>query len=214
MAFIDKIKRDFVRHKKRAGVLGVLAAVMVVFIIKAVLEMSPANASASGVAIAVPGNGDTLAARTAPETPEQAEKAKEAWKTLHEVRGLKPDVAFTFDPAFYEPDPKRVRLPVAPSIEPVVITPKVPENNSQAIAAARQENVRRVAASLIVQSTVVGISKPMAIVNGHLLGVGDHIQGCEVMAIRSGEVDFEAPTASRSQRGTSEQATGNDKGNR
>ena len=56
----------------------------------------------------------------------------------------------------------------------------------RAVAAAVREQAR----ALGVKSTAVSGGRPLAIVNQQLLSVGDQINGFEITAIRSREVEF------------------------
>src|SRR4051812_9481124 len=104
----EKVKRDFARHRSKAVVLGVLAVVMVVMIVKAYFELAgPRDAAAEGI---VENKVEETVQVSAADTEQRMRHSRELWKTLRESRGIDSSVAFTFDSSFYPPDPKHVVL--------------------------------------------------------------------------------------------------------
>jgi hypothetical protein len=192
MGLIDKIKRDFARHRQKAAVLGVLAVVMIVLVVRAVVQLRPAPAAV--VAAAVPPAADAEmrdeVAVTGASAEEQIKQSKELWKKLREVRGVDASVAFVFDSSLFPPDPNRKIVTSAPErIEPVA--PRQVPDDSENQRRLREQSIRDQSRQLTVKSTTVtATGKPWAIVSNQLVTVGDIVNGFEVVAIRSREVDF------------------------
>jgi hypothetical protein len=187
MAFTDKIKRDFAKHKGKAGVLAVLAVVMLGFIAKAAFDMSPRTAAAEGTpATAAP---TTEIPTSTPDSEARLRQSKELWTKLREVRGTSPALAFTFDNSkevFPLHPNRKVAVPAPEKTEPIDTTPKQPVSDAESKALEHRNKVLAASRELIVRSTVVGAgTKPVAIVNDQILSVGDRIKGFEVIAIRA-----------------------------
>jgi hypothetical protein len=196
MAVLDKIKSDFSRHRKQAMILGALAVVMVAFIGKAYFEMSPHSASAAPDTVTASPNPEAMQAKAA-EAEESARQSKILWQTLREKRGLSSELAFTFDPSFFNLNPNRK---VASSLDhhEIVEQPKPAINEREAELARRKANILAGSHNLVVRSTVVGNGRPVAVINDmtqaasdRILGVGDQINGFKITAIRAREVEFE-----------------------
>lgn len=191
MGLIDNFKRDILRHKGRTAVLGVLFVAMVLFSVRAVIQLQPKAATA-----AVPFNPHAQPVNpvASADTEAKLKESQDLWKRLREVKpGATPSaVAFTFDPMFY-PQPVEVRKPATPvTPEVVAVTPAppiVPVVNAEEI---RNQRIREESRSLVLKSTLVGegITKPQAIINQKLLGVGQEILGFTITAIRAREVEL------------------------
>ena len=185
---VERIKRDFTRHKKKAWVLGALVVIMFVFIWRAVVELSPAAVMAGdmGTPAVMPDHNDAVSAAEPPESPRQS---RELWNTLKETGGLDATVAFTFDPSYYT---NNRPASVLPSPRQQAIEPAAPANSAEADRRSRQLQIAAQAQALIIRSTVVGApgTRPVAVINGSVLSVGDQIQGFEITGIRGREVEF------------------------
>jgi hypothetical protein len=194
MGLIDKLKRDIVRHRQKAAVLAVLFTVMVVLSVRAVFQLQPRPVMAAlpPAEAAAPAAADAAKTDLAGgvEAEERIRQSKELWRRLREVRGVDASVAFSFDSSVYPPDPAARRAtPISPErIEPVAATP--PTESAEAVQRAVAAAVREQARALGVKSTAVSGGRPLAIVNQQLLSVGDQINGFEITAIRSREVEF------------------------
>jgi len=196
---VDKIKRDFARHQKKAGILAVLAVILLAFIAKAFFDMSGSRPAAAETATGSP-NTDVHAA-LAMDSEEHMAQSRELWKLLKKQNkdAMTPDVAFSFEHSYYNENPNR-KIALAPEhVAPVDNTPKIPVTNAEAEAAKRKALITAQTRDLVVRSTVVGsgISKPVAVINDlsvtsgdRILAVGDYIKGFEITAIRAREVEF------------------------
>jgi hypothetical protein len=191
---LDQIKRDFVKHRKKTAILGVLASVMVLMFIKAGLEMRPRSAEGEPIAGAVNVAGEAPAEGTGEavlNADERLKQSRELWRLMREKRGLEASLAFTFEPSYFPMDPSR-RYVAEPDR---VTTPEAPHaavNSEEIERAARTREIREQARGLIVRSTVVGngASKPVAVINEHILTIGESISGFTITAIQAREVDF------------------------
>ncbi len=193
---LDQIKGQFARNRGKSLVLSALTVVMVVFIVKAVLDMHPRSASASDPS---PVAAENLVKAESPtqvtETEDRIRESQRLWQTLREQRGLAPAVAFTFDPSYFSLEPSRraaLAAEAGSKTETIVDrTSSVPGVvNEEAERRNRIAAIRDQARDLVVRSTVVGSSKPIAVVNERLMSVGDHVSGFEITAIRAREVEF------------------------
>jgi hypothetical protein len=199
MSIADTISRDMKRRPAKAATLGVLFAVMVALFIRAAFQLRPQAASAGthgtpGVAVmGIPTFAkDETAPLVAADAEQRIRESKELWHRLREVRGPGVAAVFSFDAAYYPPDPNRKVAVVPEHVEaPLPLTPPAPRENPEAIRRALELAVREQARGLGVKSTTVtATGKPWAIVNQQLLSVGDRINGFEITAIRSREVEF------------------------
>jgi hypothetical protein len=185
---LDKIKRDFAKHKQKSAVLGVLTLVMLGFSAKAYFELRPQSASALPVADAPAGAGG--AGEEAAVNPEERLKqSRELWKVMREKRGVEDAVAFKFDASYFPIDPTRRALEAD---RVVTDTPKAAGVSDEVLREAREREIKEQARGLVIRSTVVGngMSKPVAVINEHILTVGDVISGFTITAIQAREVDF------------------------
>jgi hypothetical protein len=192
MGLIENFKRDILRHKGRSAVLGVLFVAMILFSVRAVIQLQPKAATA-----AVPFNphAQPINPATSADMEAKLKESQELWKRLREVKpGATPSaIAFTFDPSFYPQPIEMVRkpaTPVTPETAPVVATPPAaPMVNAEEI---RNQRIREESRSLVLKSTLVGegITRPQAIINQKLLGVGQEITGFMITAIRAREVEL------------------------
>ncbi len=190
MGLIDNFKRDIARHRGRSAVLGVLFVTMVVFSIRAFLQLRPQQAAA-----AVPIALEPLTENKASGSEAQArlKESQELWSKLREVKegAAAANVAFTFNSSLYPPPlqefaPKPatpdgdLAKPAAPQPQPLVD----PE-------AVHRAHILEQAHALVLKSTAVGdgIAQPMAIINQKLLTTGQSINGFTITAIHSREVE-------------------------
>jgi len=191
---LEQIKRDFTRHRKKTAMLGVLALVMCVLIVKAVFDMRPQ------VAVALPPTTNNPVTEAGGETEAEAvvdpgeriRQSQELWKVLREKRGLDAVNAFRFDASYFPVDPsRRVQAEADHEALPDSTSQKV--SNEEIERAARIRDIREQARGLIVRSTVVGnaASKPVAVINDRILGIGDCISGFRITAIQARKVEFE-----------------------
>jgi len=187
MGLIENFKRDIARNRGRSAVLGVLFVAMVLFSVRAFLQLSAKPVAASVLApaflpvTATPvSNADTLA---------RVKESQELWQKLREKRTTAPNtaVAFRFDPSFY-PAPVVSEVPkkTTAAPEPERTVPTIPDPN-----AAKRARIHEQARSLVVKSTMVGegIAQPAAIINQKLLTIGQEINGFSITAIRAREVE-------------------------
>lgn len=197
MSIVHRLTRDFAKHRLKAGVLGALVVVLVIFVVRAVVELRSSMAATipPPVGLAKPGSGGGEA--LVPEHTDADARMKESGMLWEKLRGVTPTAApaaaaFTFDASFYPPplvQPQDLH-PQAPAViedsKPVQATPL------KDTAAAKAARVLTQAQGLVVQSTAVGNAntQPVAIVNQQLVTVGQEIMGFEVVAIRSREVEF------------------------
>lgn len=190
---MERVKRDFAKHRGKAMVLGVLVVVMVVMFIKAWFEMSPREASAEGIQGQEAAQTE-IATVSKENTEQRIVHSRELWRTLRETRGMDANVAFSFDPSYYPLDPKHAVQQETVSADPVDHSTAVrpTANNDELDRRTRNTAIRDQARLLVVRSTVVGNgnSKPVAVINEHILSVGDRIMGFEIVSIRAREVDF------------------------
>jgi hypothetical protein len=197
MSFVDKIKSDFTRHRKKAMVLAGLAVVMCAFIAKAYFDMAPRNASAdASAATASPNHADAVMPRVV-ENEENARQSRLLWKTLREKRGIGPDLAFTFVYEHFNRDPNRKQEP-APDRSDLNQAPKIIINTDEMRRKELENKVLAASRNLVVRSTVVGVARPVAVISDQtqaasdrILAVGDHLNGFKITAIRAREVEFE-----------------------
>jgi hypothetical protein len=193
---IQQIKRDFTKHKAKSAVLGVLALTMIGLFIKAAAEMRPRTAAAEATSI-TPEVAAAMGSATAIDAPADAEErirqSRQLWKVLREAKGgLGAETAFTFDPTYFPMDPNQpLREPQHVETVDHIVAPVMP-NSEELERAARISMTREQARQLVVHSTVVGNgrSQSVAVVNEHILTVGDRISGFEIVAIRAREVEF------------------------
>lgn len=193
---LDQIKRDFARHRKKSAVLGVLALVMIGLFVKAWFDLHPRTAAASvDPALATPANDASANTEVAAvELPADAEaqikESNELWRVLQEKRGMDVAAAFRFEPSYFPLDPNR-RIEAAPESMKENV-PTRPANADEIEKAARTNLYRDQLRQLAIRSTVVGngTSRPIAVVNDHLLSIGDRISGFQITAIRAREVEF------------------------
>ena len=187
---IDKIKQEFAQNKKRAGILVVLSLVLVGFAIKAYFEMSPSSAAAATVVPAADPNAVPAANGEAPRCPPRKPTRELAIQRIVE------------DPAHEAWDHARGRLhffsqDITAGSNRVIASAMslIPPRKwwrSTAIPAKRAARIAVLANKLVVTSTVVGSgnSRPVAIVNGNIVTVGDWISEFQVTSIKSREVEF------------------------
>ena len=128
------------------------------------------------------------------DAEERIRQSRELWKVLRDTRGgLGAETAFTFDPTFFPADPNQPVHVEPQHVETVdhLVAPVAP-NNEELERAAHISSIREQARQLVVHSTVVGNgrSQSIAVVNEHILTVGDRISGFEITAIRAREVEF------------------------
>jgi len=185
---LDKIKKEIARNKKRAIVIAVLASVLMALTVKAYIEMKPrsANAETIGTVAVV----DTRTSLSAAEVDAKLEQSRKLWQTLRTERGVAASAAFKFVPTYYSPAPGR-----QPTVQPTVGEGEsnmlLPSGEGRA-QPTRESEIRQAAKTLIVKSTVVGSSnsRPVAVINGKILGVGDRINEFEIVSIKAREVAF------------------------
>jgi hypothetical protein len=188
----EKLKRDFAKHRVKTIVLGVLAVVMAVFVVKAFNEMRPRTVAAASPLLIAESITDGTGV-SAEDAAARIKQSRDLWKILRESRGMDAESAFKFDPTYFALDPKSVIQHETDRVQPVAKTgPQVSENTEQMERDARVSGIREEARGLIVRSTVVGSgnSKPVAVINDRILGVGDRILGFEITAIQAREVEF------------------------
>jgi len=194
---VNKIKKNFARNKRRWMLIVTLSLVLAGLSVKAYMDMKPRSASAqtssAGAANAkVTGIGGRAvkAPLTAAQVDAKIEQSYKLWQTLRVERGVPVKAAFQFVPMYYSPDPTpraaaaRNAAADAPMCE-ISSTPVLVEGS-------RESNVRQAAKKLIVNSTIVGSGKtrPVAVVNGKILTVGDRIDKFEIVNIKAREVVF------------------------
>jgi len=192
---LEQIKRDFTRHRKKTAVLGVLALLMCVLIVKAVFDMRPQ------VAVALPSTtnnpvaeaGDDTEVEAVVDPGERIRQSQELWKVLREKRGLDSVNAFRFDASYFPVDPSRRLQAETDHVATPDLTPTTKVSTEEIEQAARIRDIHEQARGLIVRSTVVGnaTSKPVAVINDRVLSVGDCISGFKITSIQARKVEFE-----------------------
>ena len=186
---LDQIKRDFGKHRQKSAVLGVLSLVMAVFLVKAYFELRPQSASALPIADA-PQDKGAVSEEAGMNPEEKLRQSRELWKLMREKRGVEDGVAFKFEPSYFPIDPTRRSM--EPERVAVSDSPRPAVTSDEVLREAREREIREQARGLVVKSTVVGnsTSKPVAVINEHILSVGDVISGFTITAIQAREVDF------------------------
>src|SRR4051794_4966281 len=99
MGLIDNFKRDIARHRGRSAVLGVLFVAMVLFSIRAVLQLSAKPAVAAIAPAFQPAANPVSSA----DTQVRMKESQELWEKLREKKNNSANsaVAFRFDSALY-----------------------------------------------------------------------------------------------------------------
>ncbi len=194
MTLLQRFKRDVMKHRAKAAVLGVLMVVLAVFCVKAADAFRPKTAAAlpiPGAAAAPNAVIDPVISRA--DADQRLKEGGLLWEKLREVKATAaaPARAFTFDASFYPP-PLIQPEEIHPTTQPVTELPLAPVTPAADLEAARVTRIHEQAHGLVVKSTAVGNSntQPMAIVNQQLLTVGQQIMGFEIVAIHARAVDF------------------------
>ncbi|HVT80075.1 MAG TPA: hypothetical protein VHM90_05410 [Phycisphaerae bacterium] len=191
MGLIDNFKRDIGRHRGRSAVLGVLFVAMVLFSVRAFLQLSAKPAVAS---LSTPFQPATVNPVASADTQVRLQESQELWAKLREKKPNAADsmVAFKFDSSFY-PAPVVPELPKQPNIAPTPDPVRVAQPSLPDPALLKRQRIHEQARLLVLKSTMVGegITQPAAIINQRLLTVGQEISGFTLTAIRSREVDVE-----------------------
>jgi len=193
---MKSIQQQLGRNRGKTAVLGILTAVLAVMGFKAVTSMMPQSASAM-----LPANRSGAPGAESPrplpdnDLEKKARESQMLWSVLREKRGLEADVAFRFDPTYYNVDPARQR---ERDLVNERITP-VPEKSDhistdQQLATVREAHVRDQARTLTLQTTILG-QTPSAVIatggNSRLVHVGETISGFKVVAIEGRVVQIE-----------------------
>ena len=169
--FVAEMKAD----KKRAAVLGCVAVVALIVggrLIVKNLPISKAGAALSDVQpSAVVVESDPMASFRDQFAAPSAKGGREVSPAVPTARREITRDIFAPKLDFYPPDQE---APAVTKVSPVA--PAIDANVLQA------QSVRAQARSLVLQSTIIS-SRPTAIVNGQVLGVGDWINGFEVVEI-------------------------------
>ena len=139
MGLIENFKRDIARHRGRSTLLGVLFVAMVLFSVRAFLQLNakPALASIGAAFQPEPTNPVSRA-----DSQLRMKESQELWEKLREKKSNAADsaVAFRFDAAFY-PVPILPEGPKKPTIltdpDPVRMAPPVPTVDPRAMRAGR-----------------------------------------------------------------------------
>jgi len=193
MGLIERFKRDILKHRGRAAILGVLSIVMAISTVKAIFEMQPKEAQGALPATAIPMSSDPSASMSGAEAKEHLDQSRILWHTLREVNpnAVNASVAFAFDPSFYPAPPQPVvenpKQAAPEQVKPLPVAPVID------LEAQRVQHIHDLAKSLVVKTTSLGggpNNQPIAIVNGQLVTIGQEILGFEVTAIRAREVEF------------------------
>ena len=181
------------KHRGRAAVLGALFVVLVVFGVKAVVDLNRTQAVVVPVTDAKPVEASHPIHNSA-ESEARVAESRKLWRQLREVKttAASAAVAFSFDASLYPKpleDPTK-RVPVAPTPEPE--QPRVGPTPEQALQTAREKSIREQARQLVVKTIAIGndTTPSMAIVNQQLMVVGQTINGFELTAIRPRECEF------------------------
>jgi hypothetical protein len=186
---LDQIKRDFSKHRKKSAMLGVLSLVMVVFLVKAYFDLRPQSVSAEAIPGALQESG-AVSEEAGMNPEEKLRQSRELWKVMREKRGVEDATAFKFEPTYFPIDP--MRRAMEPDRVAVAEAPRTAVTSDEVLREAREREIREQARGLVVKSTVVGNekSRPVAVINEHILSVGDVISGFTITAIQAREVDF------------------------
>ncbi|MCL2641523.1 MAG: hypothetical protein FWD53_11805 [Phycisphaerales bacterium] len=186
---LDKIKKDFAKNRTRWIVIASLASLLMVLTVKAYFEMKPRSANAGTFDAAINSineNIDTHESLNAVEVDAKLEQSRKLWQTLRTERGVAANAAFKFIPMYYSPAPGRQHTARQAAGE--LLSPSG-EGRDQLTHASE---IHQAAKKLVVKSTVVGSSnsRPVAVINGKILGVGDRINEFEIVSIKAREVAF------------------------
>ena len=158
------------RDKKKTAVLAALAAVAIVLVGRLVIPRSAPSRAGAAIASAVcePAPGTSAGAKGGAAAAAPSDKRA----IVRAGRTIKRDI-FVPDADFYPPEEAKDKSAV------VVTAP-----STQPDAQAEMEAVRNQARSLALQSTIVS-DAPTAIVNNHVLRLGDGFNGFQVVGIGS-----------------------------
>ena len=173
--WVDRLKSELLRDKKKAVILGVLVLVGAILGVRAICVSagsSPANAEgAVATSGAMPGvASDGSAAAAAPGAPNP--------RNLRDVRARGTITRDLFTP----------KLDGFPLVQQPKPTPVVTVATTQPVDAEeiRAAGIRDAAGGLLLQSTIISSGVPKAIINGQVVGLKDVIQGFEVVEVTAG----------------------------
>jgi len=174
--FLNRLIADLKRDKKKAIVLTVLVVVGALVVGRTFIGKGPpaaARADASPPATAAPST--PAATPFNPGTaalPSKAGLRRELYVSPAEYLFTR-DI-FVPNPDFFPPE--------QPAERPKPVSASGPGTRDKQ---AELEAIQNQARSLVLQSTIISDQRPTAIINGRVLGVGDWIDGFEVMEITS-----------------------------
>lgn len=159
---------------KKTIILGLLFLVLAAVVVREVLrEGGPAKATAAIAAAGGNSMGGTASPAVMPAPGATGLDANDAAGSGANGEALAVDRdLFTPDPTYFPPHRKA---------SPATVVSRV--DDSVAMKEAQERAVRAQAQALTLQSTIVGVEAPTAIVNGEVLRVGDMINGFCVVAV-------------------------------
>ena len=168
------------RDKKRAVVLALLLVVALIVVGRQLLKSAPPSkvrAAAAAPAVAdgpaaqyVEPVGPVEPGRPAPDVSTPGPEEQTDWATHRDIFVPELDL---FPPRQEPTDAGKATVTSAPSA---------------AHMAAKTQAIKAQAEALVLQSTVL-CERPMAIINGKVLSIGDWISGFEVVSIRARACD-------------------------
>ncbi len=183
-----RIKNQFIgelkANRKKAALLALLAVVALFLVVRLAVKSggSPARAKAEPAAVA---SAPQAPAPSAPDTRSRRDRRDAREQYLEQFDATIERDLFEPNERFF-PRPKVVQEPSEPKPE---LPPAVPEQPSGPTEAEiRRAAIGREAQGLELQMTVVS-SPPVAMINGRSLGLGDRINGFEVVRITSDSCD-------------------------
>jgi hypothetical protein len=183
---LKKFQQQLSKNRGKTTVLGALTVVLAVMGFKAFQSMQPQRASAMSPPRNTPAADGPRAADS--ELDKHARESLALWNLLREKRGLEADVAYHFDPTYYNLDPARQREH-DPVIDRMVIP--VPEKSGgkstdQQIEQSHEAHIRDLARSFVLQTTILG-PEPKALIsvggNAQVVHLGETINGFKIIAI-------------------------------
>lgn len=179
---VARLQAEVKRDPKKAAILGIL---VVVFLIVGVREVarragSPGSSSAATVTTSAQPAANTTAGAAAGHKALESKGAGESYDLA--VLRVSRDIFTPDEEYFPAPEPKTREKPKPkPGL-------RVMDPNAAAQAARLQ--VIAQAATLVLQTTVIG-ERPTALINGRIVRIGDTIAGFKVVDINSRSCQLE-----------------------
>jgi len=173
-----KLAKEFGRDPKKTTMLAVLLLVGVIFGLRMLKKQSPSSAEGGTLAGMEIFTGDS--APQGPTIPFRGFEDSHEPKDL-DIESMNLEVTrdlFSFDASYFQRIPRAEPDPDGPDDTHVTRVPAVSE-------AERIATVNDQAGVLALQSTMAS-NRPVAMINGKVLGVGDRIEGFDIVHISTG----------------------------